>query len=452
MRLLSKLGAVVGVATVGIATLTAPAFAAPTSASANPITAEGHYVAVTPNRILDTRTGNGSAVQKIGPNSSIHLQVTGRGGIPTSGVSAVVLNVTATGGTSGSYLTAWPTGVTRPTASNLNFPAGWTGANSVTVPLGTDGKIDIYNSLGSVDVIADTLGYYTNATGTGGGLYQPFEPFRAVDTRDYGVQLGKGQTLDVWFGIIGEPNAGSFVKAVAVNITAVNGTGGGYVTSWNGVDQRPNASTLNYGKNQVVPNFTIVPTVNCPAGKPASCAGKPFFSIYNDIASSVDIIVDVVGFYDDGSYYPDGFQFKPVTPTRIADSRSNLGFSKIGQNQSAIGTLPAALQSGYTWGVVSNLTGILPSKGTYLSVFDASAPSLPEVSNLNLSPGEVRPNAALFMLDEADQYKVYNAQGTVDVAIDVSGTWEYVWNEAAANAQSTAGNRASYHRHIGVAA
>lgn len=451
MRLLTKLGAVVGVATMGVATLTAPAFAAPTSANANPITADGHYVAVTPNRILDTRVGNGSPQQKIGPNSSIHLQVTGRGGIPTTGVSAVVLNVTATGGTSGSFLTAWPTGVTRPTASNLNFPAGWTGANSVTVPLGTDGKVDIYNSLGSVDVIADTLGYYTSATGTGGGLYQPFVPSRLFDTREEGGQLGKGQTLGLWFGIDDEPNPGSYVKAVAVNITAVNGTGGGFLTSWNGVDPRPNASTLNYGKNQVVPNFTIVPTANCPAGQPASCAGKPYFAIYNDIASSVDVIVDVVGFYDDGSS-DGGFQFNPVTPTRIADSRQSLGFPKIGQNSLATGTLPGALQGDWTYGVVSNLTGILPSKGTYLSIFDASEPSIPEVSNLNLSPGDVRPNAAYFMVDDLYKYKVYNAQGTVDVLVDVSGTWDLHFNEAAAVAQSKTGGRVSITPHTAVRA
>ena len=57
--------------------------------------------------------------------------------------------MTATGPTGSSYLTAFPTGVARPTASNLNFPPGWTGANAVTVPVGTGGQVDIYNHLGT---------------------------------------------------------------------------------------------------------------------------------------------------------------------------------------------------------------------------------------------------------------------------------------------------------------
>ena len=43
-----------------------------------------------PARILDTRAGG----QKLGPDSAMTLQVTGQGGVPATGVSAVVLNVT----------------------------------------------------------------------------------------------------------------------------------------------------------------------------------------------------------------------------------------------------------------------------------------------------------------------------------------------------------------------
>ena len=50
--------------------------------------------------------------------------MTGRGGLPATGVGAVVLNVTATGPTAQGYLTVYPTGGTRPTASNLNFMPG----------------------------------------------------------------------------------------------------------------------------------------------------------------------------------------------------------------------------------------------------------------------------------------------------------------------------------------
>ena len=85
--------------------------------------AESTFTALAPARILDTRTAT-----KPGAASTLELQVTGRGGVPATGVSAVVLNVTVTEPTATSFLTAWPAGSARPLASNLNYVAGLTGA------------------------------------------------------------------------------------------------------------------------------------------------------------------------------------------------------------------------------------------------------------------------------------------------------------------------------------
>ena len=58
----------------------------------------------------------------------------------------------------------WPTGEPRPTASNLNLPAGDTRPNLVTVKVGPAGTIDVYNDAGTTDMIADIAGYYTLPT------------------------------------------------------------------------------------------------------------------------------------------------------------------------------------------------------------------------------------------------------------------------------------------------
>jgi hypothetical protein len=89
------------------------------------------------------------------------VQVTGEGGVPGSGVSAAVLNVTVTNTTAASYLTVWPDGTTQPLASDLNWVAGETVPNLVVVELGSDGAVDIYNYSGSTDVAVDVEGYYT---------------------------------------------------------------------------------------------------------------------------------------------------------------------------------------------------------------------------------------------------------------------------------------------------
>ena len=117
-------------------------------AGASPVTptAPGAFVSVAPARLLDTREGIGAARAAVGANQTVDLQVTGRGGVPASGVAAVVMNVTVTGPSTGGFLTVYPSGTTRPTASNLNFTAGQTIPNLVIVKLGATGKVTLINN------------------------------------------------------------------------------------------------------------------------------------------------------------------------------------------------------------------------------------------------------------------------------------------------------------------
>jgi Bacterial Ig-like domain (group 3) len=118
------------------------------------------YTPVAPVRILDTRNGTGGFHAPVGAGKTISVQVTGKNGVPASGVTAVVMNVTATNPTASSYVTVYPDGQSRPAVSNLNFTAGETIPNLVIVPVGSDGKVDFYNPSGSVNLLADLAGYY----------------------------------------------------------------------------------------------------------------------------------------------------------------------------------------------------------------------------------------------------------------------------------------------------
>jgi hypothetical protein len=70
------------------------------------------------------------------------------------------MNITVTGSTAAGHLIAWADGGIRPTTSNLNWSAGQTIANQVIVPLGADGRAELYvNS--TTHVIADVFGYYS---------------------------------------------------------------------------------------------------------------------------------------------------------------------------------------------------------------------------------------------------------------------------------------------------
>ena len=102
---------------------------------------DGLFNPLVPSRLLDTRTGNGAALAKVAQRQILTLQVTGRGGVPASGVSAVVLNVTATAPSAAGFLTVFPAGLATPFVSSVNFGAGETVPNRAMVAVGSGGRV-----------------------------------------------------------------------------------------------------------------------------------------------------------------------------------------------------------------------------------------------------------------------------------------------------------------------
>jgi hypothetical protein len=145
----------------------------------------GDYFPLSPFRVLDTRAGTGSPAARLGPGASIDVQVTGvdGSGVPSTGVAAVVLTVTADGASDSSFLTVWPQGTPQPLASSLNVAPGQTIANLVTVRVSPSGRVSIFNHAGSVSVIADVTGYYSDGTTGQGSRLSPASPYRILDTR-----------------------------------------------------------------------------------------------------------------------------------------------------------------------------------------------------------------------------------------------------------------------------
>jgi CSLREA domain-containing protein len=128
------------------------------------------YVTMSPQRVLETRTGDpafatvdgqfqGIGLRPIG--TVTELQITGRAGVPV-GASSVVLNVTATGATIAGFVTVFPCGVDQPLASNLNYVAGSTIPNLVIAQVGLGGKVCLFNS-SPVHLVADVNGYFPTA-------------------------------------------------------------------------------------------------------------------------------------------------------------------------------------------------------------------------------------------------------------------------------------------------
>ena len=121
----------------------------------------GAFTSLTPYRQLDTRNGTGGVSGPVAPGATIRVPVDGHGGIPTTGVSAVAVNVTVTQPSSYGNIAVYASGTATPDTSNLNFTSGQTTPNLVIAPVGSDGMIALTNnSNGTVQLIADTSGYY----------------------------------------------------------------------------------------------------------------------------------------------------------------------------------------------------------------------------------------------------------------------------------------------------
>ena len=243
----------------------------------------GAYTPVPPHRLLDTRGGAGIPV---GPGSFINVQVTGAGGVPAPGVSAAAMNVTVDSPTSAGYLTVWPTGSTRPLASNLNFIPGQNVPNMAIVKTGNLGQVSVFNSgPGTVHVIIDVGGWYSDDTITvDGGSYDPLVPFRILDTRNT-VALAPGEAREVQVtGLGGIPGAG--VGAVVMNTTVTEPGDIGYLTVYPAGTTRPLASNLNFVGGQTVPNLVMVKV---------GTGGKVV--LYNGSSSSVQVVLDVGGWF-----------------------------------------------------------------------------------------------------------------------------------------------------------
>lgn len=246
----------------------------------------GAYLALTPARIADTRVGSGypDAGTPLGPGASLAVQVAGVGGVPATGVSAAVLNITVTNPTAAGYLTVFPTGLARPTASNLNWTTGQTLANRVVVPVGSGGQISLYNQTGTTDVVVDVDGYFSSGSVNSSSLslFSALSPVRVLDTRQTNSPLSAAASVNVQMGGIAGIAAGA--SAVVANVTATDTTANSYLTVYPG-GAPPVASDLNWSVGATVPNLTV-----------AVLSGSGMLAIYNH-AGSVAVVVDVFGYF-----------------------------------------------------------------------------------------------------------------------------------------------------------
>jgi hypothetical protein len=385
---------------------------APAATAAPPPGGQVH--STSPTRLLDTRTGIGTAAGAVSPGGVIAVAVLGQGGVPSSGVSAVVLHVTVTQAAHSGYITVWPNGVAKPTASTLNFAAGETISNSTFVSVGTGGVVDLYNgSPGTVQLIADVTGYVDTFGGDGRGAFGTLTPARLLDTRTGNgapaAPIPPGGTVHVTVvgrGGVPPVNNGFGYSAAVLNIAAVQPAGSGYLTAYADDASRPGTSNLNLTSGRTHANLAVVPI--------GSGGGV---DLYNGSSQSVELIADVSGYFSGGAPNS-GNQFARSGPTRVLDTRYGIGVP-----QAAVGpghTITVTLNPGLPVSAVFlNLTVTSPTGAGYLTAW-AHGTARPTTSDLNFTAGETI--ASLNMVPTAGTVDIYNgSSGTVQIVGDEFG-------------------------------
>ena len=366
----------------------------------------GWFVPLAPKRICDTRNGLGGRSTPIGPGDTLAVQVAGRGGVPSTGVLAVAVNVTSVNPTEPGFFSVFPSNVTATGSSSLNTVPGRAVPNMAIVGVGPDGRIGVFNASGTTDCIVDVMGYVRAESAAG---FLPLVPTRLLDTRT-GVggsaakmRGGRRTELEVT-GRGGVPASG--VDAVVLNVAALRPSVAGFLSVWPSGMAAPDVSNLNFEPGRNVPNLVVC---KVGAGGSVSLAAN---------AGELDVIADVVGCFSSK-----GASVVPVAPARLLDTRHGRGARRgpvgpkgeIDLDVTGVGGVDPRATA-----VVLNVTATGATAETFVTVYPDGV-RRPDASSLNVGQGATIANLVIAKVGSNGKVRLYNDAGGVDLIADVTG-------------------------------
>jgi hypothetical protein len=204
---------------------------------------------------------------KVGAGKSITftaLPDIGNYGNAEYAATAVVLDVTATHATAGSYVTAYAPGSKVPTTYDLNFAAGETRSATIVVPVDSKSRVSLYNHAGSVDLSASMEGFYLPFV-SADPVNSPIittTPARVLDTRTGTGAAKKPLPANsrIRFKAAGVAGIPAGATGVWLNLTAVGPTASGSLTVYGdraGTD--PSVPALTFLRGQTTSVLLYLP-------------------------------------------------------------------------------------------------------------------------------------------------------------------------------------------------
>ncbi len=362
----------------------------------------GDWVGLTPARLYDSRSAG--RMVPLGAGTTAEVQVTGVGGVPTTGVTAVALNVTAVGGTDASAFRVWPAGGAAADVANVSVPARYAMGSMVIAAPGAGGRVNITNDAGAAHCVVDVVGYFRS---TAANRLQGLTPFRALDTRvGTGGRTGAlGPAGAYHLAVRGVGGVPASADSVVLNVTAVQPTAGGYLTVWPSSQTRPLASSLNFPAGATVPNLVI-----------AKIGTNGKVGIYN-ANGTTHVVVDVVGYL---SSTAPGRHFC-MAPHRVLDTRLDtvdpMGpTSTVNLKVTGVGGVPSTGVSA----VALTIAASSPTANTFITAWPGGI-ARPTAANLNPRAGVSVSNLAIVRVGTDGTVNLYNQNGSLDLVVDITG-------------------------------
>lgn len=369
----------------------------------------GDFVPVDSVTLLDTRDGTGGTTGVRGAKSVTTFNAIGVGGVPSSGVSALMVDVTAIQPTANTFLSIYPD-LTTVSASAMNASIGEVMTNSAVVKPGTNGKLAVSNAGGNVHIRVDLVGYFTSATGSTGSGFVPVDAIRVVDSRSgLGIAAGTMPTRGTrTANISGGGLVPASATAVMLDVVVIGATGNGWLT----VGSSATAETgIDYAKGNT--SMGAVVKLN-PGGGGAV--------ILENRGPAVHVAITVQGYWTGNP--TTGAGLRPVPATTLHDSRLPSGAQPV----PAGGTVDVAVAGTNglpTRGIaaaVLNVHAVAPTSGGYFTVTPlGSAANI--MSTTNFTAGHVaRSSIMVTKLGTEGKVRIKNASsGTVHVVVDLQG-------------------------------
>jgi PQQ-like domain len=377
----------------------------------------GELIAITPTRVLDTRTGLGGPKAPVRGGSALAVTVTGRSGVPTSGVSAVALTVTAVKPLGPGYVTVSGHGLPRPTTSNLNLITGRTVGNMVVVVPGADGRVDLFNgAITGTNLLVDISGYYRTGSAAQPGGYSPLAPTRLLDTR---IGLGGPKALVKGMtslplaaaGHAGIPTTG--VGAIALTVTVVRPVAAGHITVFPQEGGPSSTSNVNFAAGETVGNLVFA--IPGPDGR---------IHLFNGSTAGVHLLVDISGYYRTApAAQPGGYS--PLGQNRLLDTRHGAGgpvAPVLGQSTRSVAILGhGGVPTSGVAAVAVTVTAVDPSGAGHVTVSGHRLPR-PSTSNVNFTNGQTVGNLVIVVPGADGKIDLFNGSAAkTDLLLDISG-------------------------------